>query len=311
LIAFGIAITKVDQYERYAQPGIELAAEPGSEVIAHQSMGSVFRNYNLILDQASQLPELEALVLLHQDTELVDRDFGDKVREVLRDPDVGLIGCAGAVGVRSIAWWEGAVTWASFIHRYQEWGGGDLPALTWDREDIPPFAKLGEVDSIDGFVMVLSPWAVRELRFDETLGMLHGYDFDFCCQVRAAGKKVVTADLRAIHHHSLELINDPEGWIATYVRLIEKWDGKLPHVGTGADNLRMRVLRAEAEAAYAKGQAMSHELRAEALSRLVGEMEESTSWRLTRPLRSLGRLLPRSRRRARRGRRLTWDGGDG
>jgi GT2 family glycosyltransferase len=74
----------------------------------------------------------------------------------------------------------------------------------------------GEVDSIDGIVIVLSPWAVRELRFDESLGSLHGYDFDICMQARAAGKKVVTADFRAIHHHSLKLVSDPEGWIQTH-----------------------------------------------------------------------------------------------
>ena len=45
--------------------------------------------------------------------------------------------------------------------------------------------------------MVLSPWAVRELRFDESLGKLHGYDFDICMQARAAGKKVVDAPTSA------------------------------------------------------------------------------------------------------------------
>jgi hypothetical protein len=296
MIAFGTAVTSVEQYERYAQPGIELASEPDSEVIVQQSMGSLFRNYNLMLDLASELPDLEALVLVHQDAELVDADFCDKARKALADPDVGLVGCAGAIGVRSIAWWEGAVTWASFNHRYDEFGGGDFPAMTWDSSDVPPVAKMGEVDSIDGFLMLLSPWAVRELRFDETLGMLHGYDFDFCCQVRAAGKKVVTADLRAIHNHSLELISDPDGWMATYIRLIEKWEGKVPHVGGGADDLRRRALRAEAEAAYLKGKALSNELKAEAVSRLNREMEESTSWRITRPLRTFGRLVRRARR---------------
>jgi GT2 family glycosyltransferase len=296
MIAFGVAITEVQDYRHYAEPGIKLAAEPDSEVIAQQSMGSLFRNYNLMLDQAAELPGLEALVLLHQDTEIVDPDLCRKVREVLKDPEVAVIGSAGAVGVRSIAWWEGAVTWASFVHRYRELGGGDFPAMTWDPDDIPPFAKTGEVDSIDGFLMVVSPWAVRELRFDETLGMLHGYDFDFCCQARAAGKKVVTADLRAIHNHSLELISDPEGWMGTYIRLIEKWEGKLPHIGGGAEDLRMRALRAEAEAAYSKGLALANELKAEAVSRLVREMEGSTSWRMTRPLRSFGRRLRRSRR---------------
>ena len=225
-------------------------------MITHQSMDSLFRNYNLLLEKAGERADLEALVLVHQDTELVDPDFCEKVRAALTDPDIAVVGCAGSVGVRSIAWWEGAVTWASFLHRYEELGGGDVPAGTWNREQLPPYATTGEVDSIDGIVMVLSPWAVRELRFDESLGKLHGYDFDFCCQVRAAGKKVVTADLRVIHHHSLDLISDPSGWMDAYIRLIEKWEGKVPNVGAGASDLRMRALSAEAEAAYAKGLAM-------------------------------------------------------
>ena len=44
-------------------------------------------------------------------------DFCAKVREALRDPDVGVVGCVGAIGVRSIAWWEGSVALASFVHR--------------------------------------------------------------------------------------------------------------------------------------------------------------------------------------------------
>lgn len=298
MILFGTAVTDDEQYRRFAQPGLARAAETGSEVIVHQSMGSLFRNYNLLLDQAAERPELEALVLVHQDTELVDADFCEKVRAVFSDPEVAVAGCAGSIGVRSIAWWEGAVTWASFLHRYEELGGGEVAAGTWEREQLPPYATTGEVDAIDGIVMVLSPWAVRELRFDESLGALHGYDFDFCCQARAAGKKVVTADLRAIHHHSLDLISDPSGWMDAYIRLIEKWEGKLPNVGAGASDLRMRTLRAEAEAAYAKGLAMSSGMRYEALNRRLNELEQSRSWRFTSSLRSLAGAL---RRRGRRG----------
>ena len=73
-----------------------------------------------MLDQVADREDLEALVLLHQDAEIVDADFCAKIREALRDPEVALVGCAGAIGVRSIAWWEGSVTWASFTHRYKE-----------------------------------------------------------------------------------------------------------------------------------------------------------------------------------------------
>src|SRR5712691_567735 len=187
MIAFGVSVTEPKVYERCAEPGIRLVAEPDTEVMAHGSTGSVFRSYNMLMDQARKLEGLEALVLIHQDAEIIDPDFLKKIREALSDPEVAIVGCAGAIGVRNIAWWEGAVTWASFTHRYTEWGGGDFPSLCWDPEKIPSFAHTGEVDSIDGFVMVLSPWAVKYLRFDESLGTLHGYDFDFCAQARAAG----------------------------------------------------------------------------------------------------------------------------
>jgi Glycosyltransferase like family len=299
MIMFGSAVTDFAVYERCAVPGLDRVKESDSVVLAHRSIGSVFRNYNFILGEARKRDDLEALVLIHQDAELVDPDFCEIIRTELRDPDVALIGCAGAVGVRSIAWWEGGVTWAGFNHRYEELGGGDLPAMTWDREQIPPYVATGEVDSIDGFVIVLSPWAVNEVEFDETMGDLHGYDFDLCCQVRMAGKKVVTADFRAIHHHSLDVINDPGGWKDSYVRVIEKWEGKLPNVRE-PENLKMYSLRSEAEAAFYRARLNSYHHKLEALDDLVREMQTSNSWRLTRPLRAIGRLLRRPRRRRER-----------
>ena len=276
MIVFGTAVTDPDTYDRCAAPGIQRASEQDSVILAHQTAGSLFRNYNLLLDMAAEHEDLEALVLVHQDAELDDLDFAAKVREGLRDPDVAVVGCVGAVGVRSIAWWQGAVTWASVTHRYPEYGGGDTEAAGWDPDKVPSYAHPGEVDSIDGVVMVLSPWAVRELRFDESLGNLHGYDFDFCMQARAAGKKVVTADFHVIHHHSLELINDSEAWTQSYIRLVEKWNGSLPD--TGADP-EQRALRSEAEAACARGISVSNQLRNQAirrqLTRLEGELEST------------------------------------
>src|SRR3954467_6262490 len=118
MFAFACPITKGRLYERYARPGIELAAEPDSEVFAHQSGGSIFRAYNEFCDLAQKLDGLEALVLLHQDAEIVDPEFCTKVRRALEDPEVAIVGCAGAIGARNISWWEGLVTWASFTHRY-------------------------------------------------------------------------------------------------------------------------------------------------------------------------------------------------
>jgi hypothetical protein len=296
MIVFGTAITDLETYDRCAARGIHRAAEPDSVVLAQQGTGSLFHHYNLLLDLAARHDDLEALALIHQDAEIADADFCDRVREALRDPDVAVVGCAGAIGVRGIAWWEGSVTWASFTHRYREWGGGEFPAPGWTREQIPSFAATGEVDAIDGFVMVLSPWAVRELRFDESLGRLHGYDFDFCMQARAAGKKVVTSDFRAIHHHSLELISDTDAWIEAYIRVAEKWDGQLSHEELDSDGWRKRALRAQAEADAKGGDSKSARMQLEALRRQYEELQHSSSWRLTAPLRALRRRVTRGGR---------------
>jgi hypothetical protein len=300
VIAFGTAVTDPEQYRRYAEPGIKLAREPDSAVIPNVGAGSLFRSYNLLLDLATEYEDLEALVLVHQDAELVDPQFCAKLREALSDPEVGVVGCVGALGVRSIAWWEGSVTWGSFIHRYQELGGGDLPAFAWDDSNLAPSARTGPVDTVDGFVLGLSPWTVRNIRFDESLGRLHGYDFDYCLQVRAAGRKVVTADFKAIHHHSLELVSEPDTWVEAHMRVAEKWDGKMPHVGSAGGDWKQRARRAEAEAAVNMALAVTNKLKGDArllqAERELEEMKTSISWRITEPLRRVNHWRRRFRK---------------
>jgi hypothetical protein len=305
VIAFGCPITDPAAYERYAEPGIRLAAEADSEVLTFLNADSIFRAYNLFCDQAAELEGLEALALVHQDAEIVDPGFGDKARAALADPDVAIVGCAGAVGVRSIAWWEGSITWASYTQRFEEMGGGELPGLSWP-ETTPSYARTGEVDSIDGVLIVLSPWAVQNLRFDESLGDLHGYDLDICLQARSAGKKVVATDIRLIHHHSLDLLGDPEGWIAGHMRIAEKWEDQLD--SDRPDDWKLRARRAEAEAAAARVQLRLAQHHLTRLSEDFAELERSGSWRVTAPLRALGRLFRRIRHPSRSAGRQLGDG---
>jgi hypothetical protein len=298
MIAFGSSITKPDVYARCAELGISRVAERDSEVLAMPAVGSIFASYNALLDHFSSRSDLEALVLVHQDAEIVDADFCSIVRRVIQDPDVGVVGCVGAVGVRSIAWWEASVTCASFINRYDEHGGGDLPSFSWAWSDAPAYARMGEVETIDGFVMVHSPWVVRNIRFDEELGSFHGYDLDLCLQVRAAGRKVMTADFRAIHHRQLEMVPDPEDWIDAHFRLAEKWDGRMG-IGAGAGTWRERAFRAEADTdaalLLAHQNALESDARVQELQRALTEASTSISWRLTAPLRRLRVSAPGGR----------------
>jgi Glycosyltransferase like family len=307
VIAFGCSITAPDVYARCAEPGVKRAAEPDSKIIANSAAGSIFRSYNLILDQVAGLEDLEALVLLHQDAEIVDPTFLAKARSALKDPEAGVIGCVGAIDVRSIAWWEGSVTWASFTHRYGESGGGEIDSITWstEGEQLPAYARTGEVDTLDGFVLVLSPWAIRNLRFDEGLGsQIHGYDLDFCLQVRESGHKVLTADFKVIHHHSLDLLTDPEVWIRAHMAVADKWEGRMPKIGlpnwgAAAEDWKQRARQAEAEAGATRLERVSTELKAQARERqLQAELDvvlSSLSWKLTTPLRK-GNAFLKARR---------------
>jgi hypothetical protein len=303
MLIFGCSITAPDVYARCAEPGLRLVAEPDSEIIANAGAGSLFRSYNLILETAAGRDGLEAVVLVHQDAEIVDREFCTKLREALRDPQVAVVGCVGAIDVRSIAWWEGSVTWASFSHRYREFGGGEVPAFTWSADGHPGYARTGEVETLDGFVLCMSPWAAANVRFDETLGTrIHGYDLDYCLQVREAGHKVITADFKVVHHHSLELVADTQPWVEAHVAVAEKWEGRMPGIGLpnwgpAPEDWKRRARWAEADAGATRLERESMRLQAEARERqLRAELDEvlhSTSWRVTRPLRKLMLALRR------------------
>ena len=283
MIAFGSAIVDPDAYIRFARPGIQAAAEPHARVFAFEAVGSVCRSNNLLLDAAAGLDDLEALVLVEQQVEILDVDLCAKVRTALADPDVAVAGAMGARGVSGLAWWEGRISMGDVHVRFDEHGGGTLPAGSWTNV----FPAPAEVDAVDGRLLALSPWAVRNLRFDEELQLGYGYDVDFCRQARAAGRKVVTADVRAVQHRSLELVKDRELWVEGHIALADKWD-------PGDErNWKARARRAEAERDAARTMSYSAATRVDAevksLERELEAMTSSRSWRVTAPLRAINR----------------------
>lgn len=290
VIAFGCSIIAPDVYEARANVGFQRAAEADSVTLALAAAGSVARSYNLLFDSAAKLPELEALVLAHEDAEIADPAFCAKLRSTLSDPEVGVVGCVGARGAGGIAWWDGDVTWSSTVYHYGELGGGEL-CLPSDQAGAP-----GEVDTVYGVMMAFSPWVVRNLRFDESVGMLHGYDFDICRQARRAGRKVVAADLRVAHHHSLDLVKDIEIWVGAHMRAAELWDDSGPQDPNDVV-WKERARRAEAGAAAARLLAATELLRLDATAKQCAqeqhEISGSRSWRLTASLRR-GNALRRS-----------------
>jgi hypothetical protein len=284
MIAFATAVVDPEAYRRYARPGIDRAAEPDSAIQVYAAFGSVARSANLLLDAAARLDDLEALVIVDQAAEIADPALCAKLRAALADPDVAVVGCAGATHVRSIAWWEGAVSAGPVLLRYPEHGGGTLPAFGFASPQPAP----AEVEAAAGFLLALSPWAVRAVRFDEALALNHGHEVELCRRVRAAGRKVVVADIGVVHHHELDLVADEAAWVEAHIALAPRLDRER----TG--DWKARARRAEAERDAARTLAYSNRLRVDAnVAGLEAELAAATgslAWRVTAPLRRLNRL---------------------
>ena len=206
-------------------------------------------------------------MLVHQDTEIVDADFCRRARQALSDPSVGVVGCVGAIGVTSIAWWEGSVTLSSFANRYEEHGGGELPGLLLGLgrcAAVRTGGRGGHARRVPARAVAVdgAQHPLRRGRSSE----FHGYDLDFCLQVREAGRKVITADIRAIHHRPLEMLPDAEPWVEAHIRVAEKWDGRIPGIGTAPGSWEERARRAEAERDAARALAYTKKLELQARS---------------------------------------------
>jgi hypothetical protein len=105
------------------------------------------------------------------------------------------------------------------------------------------------------------------------------------------------------------LLSDPEVWIAAHMKIAEKWEGRMPGIGlpnwgAAEQDWKQRARLAEAEAGATRLERRSSELQFEARERrLRAEFDEvlnSTSWRLTKPLRLLGAAIRQRRNGLRR-----------
>ena len=228
MIAYGCAIASAEKYERFAKPGIERCRRPEDIVIELRDRKCLFAAYNEILERVAADPRVETLVLVHEDTEIRDRWFEEKVRWGLSDDRVAIVGTIGAVGVQGIDWW---------VHDY---GVGSTvlapidPEVLYETpmlsgEEVSGMGSTGEVDMVDGYLLAISRWGIKELRFDEQeVGPgFHGYDADICFQARERGRIVVAVEMDVVHHrNSVGPGPYRDDWLRAQIAFRRKWEGR-------------------------------------------------------------------------------------
>ncbi len=198
-VEYGCVVGSWDRYNTYVAP-----RTAGRMVHTRFGETSIAAAYNSILEACG---DDTALILLHDDLELTDPDAEAKLLAAL-DPDVGLVGVAGGDGRHGLAWWL-----------YNPVGHQQTDVLNID---FGP--RAGDVDLLEGSLLVFSPWAVRVLRFDERFPGFHGYD-EVAAQARAAGMRVRVADVDTHHHSSLGFKTEASHlqWLEADRLYREKW----------------------------------------------------------------------------------------
>lgn len=202
-IAYGVCVGSWDKLQANVVPHV--GAQP---LLGLSGQSSIATAYNTILD-AYQDEDFDALILQHDDLEITDPDADAKFFKVFSDPNVALVGIAGGSARTGLAWWN-----AEPVGHQQT-----------DTMMIDFGIRSGDVDLLEGSLLVFSPWAAKNLRFDSRPGF-HSYDEIAMRVHRTYGKRVVVADVDTHHHTAIGFDNEDSqaGWIAGDIWFREKWD---------------------------------------------------------------------------------------
>lgn len=212
MLAICIPVTSWPDYEAYALPGVNriVAAAPDTLVLAEAAGGPYQTTVNAMLDRLAATPALDAAIILHQDVELLDASVV-RLAARFRDGRVAIVGAVGTMG-------------RAGLRRMGESLGlrVELP------DPFPPMllGGAGIVATVDGIMLAFSPWAVRNLRFDERFAAHHhGYDVDISLQARSHGR-LVAVEAIPVRHHQVDGLRGGRDrtWIAAEVAMRKKWD---------------------------------------------------------------------------------------
>jgi hypothetical protein len=203
VIAYGVCVGSLDKFNSYVLPHTgDYPVFP----MFHQT--SIAAAYNSILAMASER-QPEMLILQHDDLEITDPEALVKLLEAVDEPDVALVGVAGATSIHGLDWWNAP---------------DPIGHQLTDSMLIDFGPREGDVVSLEGSILAFSPWAIENLRFDLRFPGFHGYD-EISMQAVHLGKRVVVRDVDT-HHHTMVGFKSKaseEGWHMCNAMFREKW----------------------------------------------------------------------------------------
>ena len=214
-----------DRYRSVALPSIERASVSDDLILSGPGDDGICRLYNQFLEEARNRNDCEAVVLLHDDVEIIDPNFRPKIVEAVARENVGVVGAIGGADLTNLAWWYAR----------------ERAGRVFEARGVIDFGERGrDLDAVDGLMLVLAPSAFRTLSFDGvSFPKFHGYDVDYCLQVRSKGLRVVLAPVNLLHRTKGGL-GDRQAFEFARIALARKWPDFL-HTTTSVERLQTRM----------------------------------------------------------------------
>ena len=185
-----------------------MVAAPEDLILTLTGQSGICAPYNEFIREARRRPDCEAVVLLHEDAQIIDPDFRAKALAAVAEENVGVVGVIGGSDLRDHSWWHARrrAGLAYESHRVVDVGH-----------------RRADVDVVDGLLTIVSPAAFRTLLYDEeNFPRFHGYEVDYCLQVRDKGMRVVVRDIDVMHRPT-SWSRDREDWKAAGIAMAAKW----------------------------------------------------------------------------------------
>jgi GT2 family glycosyltransferase len=184
---------------------------PGIPAVRYPDPGpfNLARKMNFLIDRARG----RYLILLNDDTEVIEPDWIQALLEFAQQPDVG------AVGAR-LHYTDGRIQHAGVVFGLATLCGHVFMGHPWD---CPGAARPREFSAVSGACMMFRRGERMDERFPAT------FDVDFCLRARACGRRVVyTPHARLFHHESASLKLGGSSYFREMLRFRRRWPGCLP-----------------------------------------------------------------------------------
>ena len=221
MIAFGVAITKPEPYERYAERGIRRAAErrlAGARLRRRRPGGAHLQPASSTTPAVATTSRRWCSCIRTWRSPTPTSATRSARRCAIRRSASS--GAWAPPGVRSIAWWEGGVSWAASSTATGSTAAGTCPRTRGRSRD----RRRARWTRSTARCSCCRPGRCETCASTSRCSWTMASTSTTAGGSRAAGRQVVTADVRAIYHHALALVDDLDLWVQAHMQLAEQWE---------------------------------------------------------------------------------------